>query len=663
MKTQIKWMMAGLIAAMAVGVAQAVTFTWVPVSGTSDWNTPANWTPAGPPGSSNVADTATIPAAAVGVINYNAAGPTFSGLNLQTTGSTSLTINVNAPLFLDAGAVWGSGTGTGLHTVVTSSGSITSRNSTASYIMTLNGGQFDVEAGGTMMLNRDTSVYAAWSVNGSKVTLRGAVKMPGGKTFTGTCPTTLGDNTSLTLDGGSLETDALNLGHNCNVLFTANGGRLSTQLTGNGIYMGGAGSYTYLNYLTLLTGTITNDSRFIAGYANTWGGETHTAGAGVGGIATVNLSGGTFVQRGYTAIGNGRIGTVAVSGTVFRAANDFYIGGGDYLGSVVPNPNIVVSGRVSLVSGSITVTNAPQTQASTSVANQNGNSPNGAAQFYIAESTPLWTGQRIVFTNLTPEITGLSTGITYYVKMFRFNSYMKCFNVAAYPGMLAPSLGTATGGSAQWQTFPAILSVGNTATFSTGTRLAPGVLDLSGGSMLVDQLVATNGASSVIRFTKGTLAVQLSTQISNSVPFIVGNGVDAAVLALSGGTHSFADGLVVNTNAVFALGGTNALGTAAVTGNVTLRSGAVLDCDFNASTNDWAQIAGTLTLPASATLRVRTLDGSFRKTIPVLQATSISGDAGAWSPVLVNGWKYRAVVSGNQLLLQRNLIGTAIFIY
>jgi hypothetical protein len=662
MKTQVKRIVLGWGVALTAASVQAVAFTWVPASGTNDWNTPASWTPAGPPGSSNVADTATIPAAAVGVINYNAAGPTFSGLNVQTTGPTSLTINVNAPLFLDAGAILGSATGTGLHTVVTSSGSITSRYSTASYIMTLNGGQFDVEAGGTMMLNRDTSAYAAWIVNGTKVTLRGAVTMPGGKTFTGTCPATLGQSTSLTLDGGSLDTDALLFSHDTKVLFTANGGRLCTQLTGGGIFMAAGTGTTYLNYLTLLAGTITNDSRFIAGYANIYGGETHVAGPGYGGIATVNLSGGTFVQRGYTAIGNGRIGTMAVSGTVFRTVSDFYIGGGDYLGALLPNPNIIVSGRVSLVSGSITVTNAPQTQASTSVANQNGNGGAGAAQFYIAESTQLWTGQRIVFTNLTAEITGLSTGVTYYVKMFRWNAMAKCFNVAAYPGGLAPSLGTATGGSAQWQTFPAIMSVGNTATFSTGTRLAPGVLDLTGGSLLADRLVAANGTNSVIRFTKGTLAVQVSTQISNSVPFVAGNGVDTAVLALSGGTHSFADGLVINTNAVFALGGTNALGTASIAGNVSLRNGAVLDCDFNASTNDVAQIAGTLTLPASATLRVRTLDGAFRNIIPVMQATVITGDASAWNPVLVNGFKYRAVVVGNQLRLERVLKGTALFV-
>ena len=655
MKTRMKRMALEWFVVLAISAAQAVTFTWVPVSGTNDWNTPANWTPAGPPGASNIADTATIPAAAVGVINYNAAGPAFSGLNVQTTGSTSLTINVNAPLALDAGAIWGSATGTGLHTVVTSSGSITSRYTTSSYTMTLNGGQFDVDAGGSMMVNRDASPWTAWNVNGSKITLRGAVRMPAGSTFTGSSPASLGDNTSLTIDGGSLEADALTLAHNCNVLITANGGHLSVPLNGGGIGMGGGGNFTYLNSLTLLAGAITNDSYFLPGYANTWGGEGNTAGTNYGGIATVTLSGGTFVQRGYTAVGNGRVGNMAVSGTVFRAANDFYIGGGDYLAAYLPNAGVVVSGRVSLVAGSITVTNAPQTQSSTSVANQ------GGAQFYIAESTLLWTGQRIVFTNLSGAISGLSTGVTYYVKMFRYNSYAKCFNVAAYPR--GPSLGTATSGSAQWMTFPAIVSVGNTATFNNGTRLAPGTLDLTGGSLLADQLVATNGTSSVIRFTKGTLAVQLSSQISNSVPFVAGNGVDTAVLALSGGTHSFADGLVINTNAVFALGGTNALGTASVAGNVTLRTGAVLDCDFSAGTNDWAQIAGTLTLPASATLRVRTLDGSFRSAVTVLQATAITGSASAWSPAMVNGWKYRAVVSGNQLQLQRAQIGTAILVH
>lgn len=655
-----------LVAAL-VRVAVAAGFTWLPQTGSNDWSVAENWTPAGPPGASNILDTATIPASATGVINCNAAGPTFSSLIVATTNPAALTINISAPLVLKEGAVWGGATSqTGLHTVVTSGGSITSISSTASYSMTLNGGRFDVDAGGTMMVNRDTSVYAAWKVNGTKVTLRGAVMMPGGRTFTGTSPTLLGENTSLTLDGGSLDTDTLVLGHNCNVLFTANSGRLCTQLTGGGISMGGAGNYTYLNYLTLLAGAITNDSRFIAGYANTWGGETHTAGAGQGGIATVNLSGGTFDQRGYTAVGNGRIGNMVVSGTVFRAANDFYIGGGDYLGALVPNANVVVSGRVSIVSGSVTVTNAPQTQASTSVANVNGSTgQNGAAQFYIAESTKLWTGQRIVFTNLSAEISGLSTGVTYYVKMFRFNSYAKCFNVAAYPGPLSPSLGTATGGSAQWQTFPAVLSVGNTATFSTGTRLAPGVLDLAGGALLVDQLVATNGTRSVVCFAKGSLNVLRASNVANGVPFVAGNGTDAAVLGLAG-TARFADGLVVNTNATLAVGGTNAVGAVAVTGDVSLRQGAVLDVDFSAATNDCLTVDGNVTLPDDMTLSLLPADTAYPSLMPVIQVTgegTITGTAAGWPKVVLNGVKYKAVVSGNQVLVQKIAQGTMMSVY
>jgi len=199
----------------------------------------------------------------------------------------------------------------------------------------------------------------------------------------------------------------------------------------------------------------------------------------------------------------------------------------------------------------------------------------------------------------------------------------------------------------------ATLNVGNAVT---------GTVTLAGGSLTVDRLVVTNGGFSILTFNSGTLTAKATT-ISNGVALTVGNGSATAVLGLLTGTHSFADGLVVNTNAVFAVGGTNALGAAAIAGNVTLRPGAVLDCDFNASTNDWAQIAGTLTLPASATLSLRTLDGALRGTIPVVQATAISGDAGAWSPVLVNGWKYRAAVSGNQLRLERVMKGTALSVY
>ena len=43
MTTRSKWMALGGLVALAVGSARAGAFTWVPVSGVSDWNTPANW--------------------------------------------------------------------------------------------------------------------------------------------------------------------------------------------------------------------------------------------------------------------------------------------------------------------------------------------------------------------------------------------------------------------------------------------------------------------------------------------------------------------------------------------------------------------------------------------------------------------------------------------
>ncbi len=72
-----------------------------------------------------------------------------------------------------------------------------------------------------------------------------------------------------------------------------------------------------------------------------------------------------------------------------------------------------------------------------------------------------------------------------------------------------------------------------------------GTLNVSGGTVSVSNLVATNGANSVINFTGGTI-VSSGTTISNAVDFLIGgtNGSGATFVA-QGGTHSFSDGLYV----------------------------------------------------------------------------------------------------------------------
>lgn len=83
---------------------------------------------------------------------------------------------------------------------------------------------------------------------------------------------------------------------------------------------------------------------------------------------------------------------------------------------------------------------------------------------------------------------------------------------------------------------PAFLSVAN------------GTLSLSEGTIVTDSLLLTN-SSGLINFNGGRLETK-GTVVANGAPFTVGDGTTAATLHLLGGTHSFADGLVISKNAM-----------------------------------------------------------------------------------------------------------------
>ena len=98
----------------------------------------------------------------------------------------------------------------------------------------------------------------------------------------------------------------------------------------------------------------------------------------------------------------------------------------------------------------------------------------------------------------------------------------------------------------------AATNASNDATLHIGSKVGAnmtlagmGTLAMTGGTLLVDRLVATNGADfSKIQFSGGTIETK-GTDVDNGSVLTVGNGTDAAVLNLLGGTHSFADGLTV----------------------------------------------------------------------------------------------------------------------
>lgn len=178
-----------------------------------------------------------------------------------------------------------------------------------------------------------------------------------------------------------------------------------------------------------------------------------------------------------------------------------------------------------------------------------------------------------------------------------------------------------------------------------------GTLAVTGGVTWVDNLVATNGAPSVINFSAGVVNVK-TAQVSNGSAFVVGNGISAATLDLLGGSNTFANGLTINTNATLVIGGINALGTSLVNGNLALNSNASLNWDCNATTQDWVVVTGTVSLPASVTVNVTSLDGAPRRTIPLMKALGgFVGSPSAWPRVSLFGVRYTAEISGDTLVM------------
>jgi T5SS/PEP-CTERM-associated repeat protein len=91
-----------------------------------------------------------------------------------------------------------------------------------------------------------------------------------------------------------------------------------------------------------------------------------------------------------------------------------------------------------------------------------------------------------------------------------------------------------------------VLAVTN-ASGSGAVNVVNGTAVLNGGAVLTDQLMLTN-AQGTFAFVSGTLQAKNMT-VANGAPFVVGNGIQPATLQLQGGTYSFADGLVISSNA------------------------------------------------------------------------------------------------------------------
>jgi GH25 family lysozyme M1 (1,4-beta-N-acetylmuramidase) len=100
-----------------------------------------------------------------------------------------------------------------------------------------------------------------------------------------------------------------------------------------------------------------------------------------------------------------------------------------------------------------------------------------------------------------------------------------------------------------------------TAQFKAGES-GGGTFNLAGGEVIADTLLVTNGSKSVFNFTGGTLRSR-NTTVNNGSRLTVGTNSTAGTFELLGGSHSFANGLTIQSNSLLT-------GTGDISANVTV---------------------------------------------------------------------------------------------
>jgi hypothetical protein len=305
-------------------------------------------------------------------------------------------------------------------------------------------------------------------------------------------------------------------------------------------------------------------------------------------VAILNINGGfmqsSLMQVGQAGLPNSRShGTVRMTGGVLKVLGELSIGTSlnctgvvDMIGGqiVVPiNPtNITRIGDQGV--GLMTVANATVTVGDVSVGRHDSSEgtlvllPGGlvstaddfsigrfgsatgrvfaAGGQLIVTNHPIWVGRegygQLVVSN------GLVSALNFEVASALTNTAQ---GTVWLGGGTTVASGRFTVGSATFSTGQVSVAGGtllaSNADQTAVLEVAGGLLTLEGGTMVADSLVVTNETAG-LTFQRGTL-VTSGTIISNGAPFVLGDGINPAVMELRGGTHQFADGLVISPHA------------------------------------------------------------------------------------------------------------------
>ena len=206
----------------------------------------------------------------------------------------------------------------------------------------------------------------------------------------------------------------------------------------------------------------------------------------------------------------------------------------------------------------------------------------------------------------------------------------------------------------------------NTVNLGTGTR----TITVSQNTLTIGGAI-TNSAG-LVKEGNGTLTLSgtntyLGGTTLNAGTLLVDGSVTGAVNGVSGtfGGVGVVNGSVTN-QAIITAAGTNSIGILTAS-SLAMKENSALVWNYNATTNDVIQVNGSLVLPAVATVTVSQVTSGRLPDLGVVftgfsSLVTNTGTLGGW---VINGARpnTRAIVSGNQVLLETKPTGTMIRIF
>lgn len=404
---------------------------------------------------------------------------------------------------------------------------------------------------------------------------------------------TSGTTGTVLLNGGTLKCFGFRLGElsgsqgSC----TVNGGTLySTSVLDMGEIVNSPGTLNILSGQVIVTNDVTRVGNLAAGTFNQSGGTASLSFWSIADNAsgTANISGGqlTVTPVGaldVTRVGNFGTGQLNVSGGTVWLRGEFHVADNAGIlghvkitgGQLISTNDLVAIGRYGI--GDLTISNANAWFTNTSVGRHDGAAGtltvnNGANLFCVDDLSIGRFTNSVGHVFVTGGLLSLTNDNIWAGRQGAGDFTVSGGTVRAKALYVAASEGgtnAADGGSATFSGGTTILSSNlfvGTGLMSTGqVNVTGGVLAvtnasgsnaihvdsgnfaLAQGLVIADSVVLTN-TSGAFSFTAGEMRAH-NMIIANGSPFVVGDGTQSATLRLTGGTYSFADGLVISSNA------------------------------------------------------------------------------------------------------------------